>query len=230
MATVKELRVIAKELGLKGYSTLRKADLISLIEEQRNANIDARTARNADLIATNPIREEDRASVIEQAVVSDINIDTIAEDELYDPELHLRPEDQGVEVEQLRAALEVAYARIAELELELHTTTAKLEEAEPMSWEEMVYERNKVSCDREDEQAMAKEQAAIELFKHNTKARNLVPRHTCHNNSRVIEAMIEVHPEVKRTQYGWTLTLDGVTSYHHYATSVLNTMTNYFAG
>jgi hypothetical protein len=214
-STVKELKVIAKELGLVGYSALRKADLLSLVNEQVEANREART---------------------------DINIDNIADAE--EVEVELTAEEVDEEVEQLRAALDVAYARIAQMELVISTAAPYIEtletelarhklmvaELKPITAEEMAYERNKAQCAAEDTQALSKEQATLELFKDNAKARNLVPRHTCHNNSHTIVALIESHSDlVKRTQYGWALTLDGVTSYHYYATSAHKAMTDYFS-
>lgn len=61
-ATVKELRVVAKEAGVKGYSKMKKADLIAAIEFFTNEE------RKANEAAVAPVIEE---PVVETVVVED---------------------------------------------------------------------------------------------------------------------------------------------------------------
>ena len=53
--TVRELRAIARELGLKGYSRLRKAELIKLITDNEDTFFTAGEGEDEDPVR--PIRE-----------------------------------------------------------------------------------------------------------------------------------------------------------------------------
>jgi hypothetical protein len=226
--TVKELKVIAKGLGMKGYSALRKADLCYAIEAQLEANREVRTVTKAPAeVVVEPRTKRSSGcaplttTILDTEVIAPVEPTTtfngyrpiaVTEVGVIDGEMHYMVTKADACV--LAQAIADGYDRLQAYVVPADTA--------PASFEELAYLGDKERCDKEDRVAEDKVTASIEALKDNKIARHLVPHHTAHNNSRVMAQQLETHPDIaSRTNYGWTVTLAGVTSYHHYATSAL---------